>query len=104
MSKQSKTCSRCQTTKNAEYFIKNKNICKECDNKRHNELRKIREQEILKKIEQNETNTCNKCNIEKHIAEFMTGINMCKDCNNKIRREKRLLKQQTLNNQNTTKT
>jgi hypothetical protein len=79
-----KTCSRCGTIKETELFIKNRNICRECDNSRKRELIKIKIENTLETDELN----CSKCGIKKTSNLFRKGTNICKDCNNEIRRDK----------------
>jgi hypothetical protein len=79
-----KICSRCGITKETELFIKNRNICKECNNSRRKELLKIK----LEKLSKITDLTCNKCGIEKTINSFIKGRNICNECNNKTRRDK----------------
>lgn len=79
-----KTCSRCGNTKETELFIKNRNICRECNNSRRRELIKIKIENMSVETE----STCNKCGIKKTLNLFRKGTNLCKDCNNNTRREK----------------
>jgi len=77
-----KTCSRCDIIKPFDKFIKKRNICKECSNKRKKELyyaEENNEQLIV---------TCNYCNEEKSNAIFLKNTKICKDCNNEKRRNR----------------
>lgn len=82
-----KRCSRCDTIKIVDKFIKKRNICKDCSNKRSRELySKIdlvesEENIIVEKI-------CGKCNQSKSGSCFIKTTNICCDCNNKKRRER----------------
>ena len=77
-----KCCSRCGETKDFDKFIKKRNICKECDNKRHKERYKavILSNEIIQ--------TCISCNKSKTLDCFLKTRKLCKDCNNEKRRDK----------------
>ena len=78
-----KQCSRCGDIKIKDKFIKNRNICKVCDNKRK------RDQYILKKNSSSDINKdCIQCKNSKSIGEFNVGRNTCKDCFNDERRLK----------------
>lgn len=79
-----KTCSRCGNTKETELFIKNRNICRECNNSRRRELIKIK----IENMTEDTKTSCSKCGIEKTSNLFRKGTNICKDCNNNTRREK----------------
>jgi len=70
-----KCCSRCGEIKLFGLFIKNRNICKECDNKIHRE-------NYAKRTYEQPIKCCNTCNIEKDIELFINNRNICKDCNN----------------------
>lgn len=77
-----KCCSRCGKKKIYDDFIKARNICKECHNKRNQDKYKAAK-------EDNEGNkTCICCNLTKSVSSFMTRRNNCKDCNNEMRRKK----------------
>ena len=79
-----KQCSRCGDIKVKDKFIKNRNICKVCDNKRN------RDKYILKKNSSFACSNkqCIKCNQSKCIDSFIIGRNTCKDCFNNERRLK----------------
>lgn len=79
-----KTCSRCGSTKEVDLFIKNRNICKECNNTRRRELILIKYQTTPDTTEV----TCSKCNTTKIIKLFIKDTKICKDCNNHKRRER----------------
>ena len=76
-----KTCSKCSTQKDTSLFIKERNICKSCDNNR-------------KKLQYHNSGetagdkTCKQCSVPKDISKFIKNLNTCKDCNN-IRRKQR---------------
>jgi hypothetical protein len=77
-----KSCSRCSETKEFDKFIPKRNICKECDNKRHRENRKVA-------VVSDETErTCSICNHLKPLTSFIQNRGMCKDCNNAKRRNR----------------
>lgn len=78
-------CSRCCEIKNADLFIKNRNICKECTN--------VRKQEQYNAVVvTNEMNqVCTTCNQTKSQSCFIRNRNICKECNN----AKRKIKYQT---------
>jgi len=77
-----KCCSKCGETKEADKFIKARNICKLCRN--------LRSREKHKDIQlSNETNkTCVSCNQSKVESNFVKNRCVCKDCNNQARRKK----------------
>jgi hypothetical protein len=76
------SCSRCGIKKERCEFIKNRNICKACDNKRRKEIYELSKcKPVIDKC-------CIKCNITKSLSEFNPCRNLCKDCNNIKRREK----------------
>ena len=76
-----KQCSRCGEFKTLNRIVTNRNVCKDCCNKKKKE---------------NYNNTCvslekicSKCNITKSGALFIKrGGDICNDCNNIKRREK----------------
>jgi uncharacterized protein (DUF983 family) len=78
----SKTCSRCEETKEFDKFIKNRNICKQCDNARKNA--KYNELKAMEPIDQ----TCTECDETKSSTSFIIKRTICKECNNKARRNK----------------
>lgn len=75
-----KRCSRCDTEKEADKFIKKRNICKICSNTRKKELYHI-------PITQTEKE-CSYCDQTKPTNMFLKNRPICKDCNNEKRREK----------------
>jgi uncharacterized protein (DUF983 family) len=77
-----KTCSKCGDAKEADKFIKARNICKDCRNSRSREKHKA----IQLSTEANKT--CITCNTSKPETDFIKNRNYCKDCNNKARRKK----------------
>lgn len=76
-----KTCSRCQVQDIESKFIKNRNICKLCNNRSNNEKRK----NYLKNMPTEGIKTCNTCGLEKHISNYLFNNNMCGECRNKKR-------------------
>jgi len=86
-----KCCSKCGLTKQSDEFIKNRNICKVCRNKRSRELygsnKVVEEMEDIQntKIELKE---CNVCKIQKPLSDIVKGRIVCKECNNNKRRNK----------------
>lgn len=77
-----KCCSRCGEKKEIDKFIKNRNICKICNNKRRRELKT----NAIETVEIKQT--CNTCNETKPIISFVKNTKRCSDCNNKRRRLK----------------
>jgi hypothetical protein len=78
----SKCCSRCGEIKENDKFIKNRNICKECRNKKSREQYNISANDITTIQE------CNTCNQPKSRIEFIKNQNICKTCNSSKRRSK----------------
>lgn len=76
-----KTCSRCSTTKDVNLFIKERNICKTCDNNR----KKLQYQNSS---ERTGDKICTQCSVSKNVTEFIKNRNTCKDCNNNKRKHK----------------
>lgn len=76
-----KSCSKCCENKTNDEFIPNRNICKECRNKKSRE--KYNLNNIICEIK-----SCSICNIEKSIDLFVKNRNLCNDCNNEKRRIK----------------
>lgn len=74
-----KICSRCSETKDCDSFMKNRNICKDCRNKKNK--KSYNETEIAEKNKH-----CNTCNQTKPITCFIRKRLLCKDCNNQNRR------------------
>ena len=79
-----KSCSRCGEKKEVDKFIKNRNICKICSNKRKKENRDKAIENIVTEANQK----CNTCNETKPITSFVKNTKKCCDCNNKRRRLK----------------
>ena len=79
-----KSCSRCGEKKDVDKFIKNRNICKICSNKRKKENRDKAIENIVNEANQK----CNTCNETKTISSFIKCRNICLDCNNNKRRLK----------------
>ena len=77
-----KCCSRCGETKEFDKFIKNRNICKTCDNAR--KTNKYKAVVIDNSINQK----CTDCNENKPIGDFIRTRTICKACNNKNRRNR----------------
>ena len=77
-----KCCSRCSEKKEVDKFIKNRNICKACNNARR------KEQYNTNVVKDEEKSTCNTCNKEKPISSFVKNRIVCKDCNNEQRRNR----------------
>jgi len=77
-----KNCSKCGEIKTEDLFIKERNICKTCRNKKSRE--KYSEIELIKELKQN----CNSCEEEKLMSCFHKRRKICCDCINKKRREK----------------
>ena len=78
-----KTCSKCGDEKEADKFLKNCNICKQCENTRRKEKYKI-----LSIDEIDGERKCNTCNETKPISSFIKPRILCKDCNNLKRRSR----------------
>lgn len=78
----SKTCSRCDETKEIDMFIKKRNICKPCVNARKKEIYASLE------IDDNTSKECKICSETKLISSFVKNRNFCCECNNKRRRIK----------------
>ena len=74
-----KTCSKCDLVKEADKFIKKRNICKTCSNARKKELYYAPVPEEKK---------CSSCDETKPSNMFLRNRSICKDCNNEKRREK----------------
>ena len=76
-----KTCSKCSNTKDVTLFIKERNICKSCDNNR-------KKLQYHNSSETTGDKTCKQCSVSKDISEFIKNRNTCKDCNNNRRKHK----------------
>lgn len=81
--KVSKTCSKCCQVKKEDEFIKNRNICKICRNKRSKELYN----RVVPKLPETLV-MCNSCNQEKQTTSFVKQTKICNECNNAKRRAK----------------
>ena len=77
-----KTCSKCDTKKESDKFIKKRNICKQCANTRRKQL--YDESVNSTDIER----VCKTCNQTKPVADFIKNRVLCKECNNANRRTK----------------
>jgi hypothetical protein len=77
-----KTCSRCDTTKDENLFIKKRNICKECSNEY-----KRKSSAKQKTIDPETIVQCTKCKEEKKYALFIKGKKQCKACDNVRRKQ-----------------
>lgn len=77
-------CSICGIMKTKDRIVKNRKLCKECNNKKKAEKAK----DNLKNIDNASNKTCNVCNTEKNITLFAKkGLStMCIDCENQKRR------------------
>jgi len=77
-----KCCSKCNETKPHEDFIKERNICKPCINKRNSDRRKARDRNDMT------PKTCSICNEEKPTMDFIHNTTRCKVCNQVKRRDR----------------
>ncbi len=75
-------CSRCNEIKPKDKFIKNRNICKDCRNKRSKEIYNMVE------VDTSLSQECNTCFQKKPLSEIVKDRIICKDCNNSKRRNK----------------
>ena len=75
-------CSRCGELKLFDKFIKNRNICKECDNTRKKDKYKAAV------VDDDTTKECNICIQTKLSSCFIKNRKVCKDCNNEKRQNK----------------
>jgi hypothetical protein len=70
-------CSKCNEMKPADRIVKNRNICKDCCNK------KKRLNTQAKVVDASEQKTCSQCKSVKSANLFRSvESNICKDCNN----------------------
>jgi uncharacterized protein (DUF983 family) len=77
-----KVCSKCGETKSLDRIVKNRNVCKDCCNKRKKEKYKAL-------VIDNETNQiCTICTKSKPLTSFIKRRTVCKDCNNEKRKER----------------
>lgn len=74
-----KTCSRCDTEKEADKFIAKRNICKVCNNTRRKEQYHAPVPAEKK---------CTSCEETKPSDSFLKNRSFCNDCNNEKRRNK----------------
>ncbi len=93
------TCNTCSLEKPIELFIKNRNICKECNNKKR-KLQNNQKKELLENS--TETKCCVLCNECKLLKLFIVNTNYCKVCYNKISSQKKELKKQQIIENNIT--
>jgi hypothetical protein len=77
-----KKCSKCDEIKLEDKFIKDRNICKDCRNK------KSRESYKSSQIDYSSQQECNNCNIIKAITDFECSRKICRNCVNEKRRHK----------------
>jgi superfamily II DNA helicase RecQ len=79
-------CSICGIMKLKEQIVKNRKLCKQCNNMKKTE--KVKEK--LKNLDKTLNKTCSVCNTEKIITSFSRdGLsNICIDCSNVKRRTK----------------
>jgi hypothetical protein len=82
--KMDKCCSKCGINKPLDRIVKNRNICKDCCNKKKRE--KIKENS--KNVDINANKTCSRCNIVKNVTLFArdNSYNVCRECFNLKRR------------------
>jgi hypothetical protein len=75
-----KQCSKCGEMKNPDRIVRNRNICKDCCNKKkkenYNNIVVADTEEII----------CAVCNTAKNATLFIRNTKKCKDCNNNKRR------------------
>ena len=74
-----KKCSRCDIEKEADKFIKKRNICKLCNNER-------RKEQYYAPVPLEKT--CTSCNQTKSSNLFLKNRSFCNACNNEKRRNK----------------
>jgi len=75
-----KQCSKCGEMKNPDRIVRNRNICKDCCNKK----RKENYDNIV--VSDTEEIICTVCNTAKNATLFIRNTKKCKDCNNNKRR------------------
>ena len=73
-------CSKCGEMKDPDRIVKNRNLCKDCCNKKKNE------NYHNKVVDDTEQIMCSVCNTSKNATLFIRGSKRCKDCNNIKRR------------------
>ena len=69
-------CSKCGELKDPDRIVKNRNICKDCCNK------KKKENYHNKVVDDTEQITCSVCNTAKIATLFIRNSKRCNDCNN----------------------
>ena len=74
-------CSKCGELKDPDRIVKNRNICKDCCNK------KKKENYHNKVVDDTEQITCSVCNTAKIATLFIRNSKRCNDCNNNRRRK-----------------
>ena len=76
-------CSKYEELKNPDRIVNNRNICKDCCNKKKNENYNNTV------VDASKQKTCSRCNIIKHSTSFVnrSTSNICKDCINIKRRQ-----------------
>ena len=75
-------CSKCGEMKNPDRIVRNRNICKDCCNKKRKETYK---EKVVDALEQK---TCFECNVTKLATLFVRkDWTLCIDCNNNRRRK-----------------
>ncbi len=83
-----KTCIICLENKQEDNFVKKKNYCKDCSSKNYRKKYKLKQEKILKEIEEKgEENVilkCSKCKQNKTINNFNKSYRNCNDCNSKL--------------------
>ena len=75
-----KQCSKCGEMKNPDRIVRNRNICKDCCNKK----KKENYDNIV--VSATEEIICTVCNTTKNATLFIRNTKKCKDCNNNKRR------------------
>jgi hypothetical protein len=73
-------CSKCGESKDSDRIVRNRNVCKDCCNK------KKKENYNNKVVDDTEERTCSVCNTSKNATLFIRNSKRCKDCNNIKRR------------------
>ena len=73
-------CSKCGEMKDPDRIVRNRNVCKDCCNKKKNENYRN------KVVDDTEQIMCSVCNTSKNATLFIRGSKRCKECNNIKRR------------------
>lgn len=73
-------CSKCGEMKDSDRIVRNRNVCKDCCNKKKNENYRN------KVVDDTEQIMCSVCNTSKNATLFIRGSKRCKECNNIKRR------------------